>query len=83
MQNQEAEKFVLQDFLSTQKQITSTYNVWAGECVNTQLRNTFLDLLKEEHGIQNELFVEMNKRGYYPVPEGTAQEMNKLKQKFC
>lgn len=78
----EQEKFVLQDCLSTQKQITSTYNIWSGECVNNSLRNKFLDILKEEHEIQNDVFVAMNERGFYPVKAGTQEELTALKQKF-
>ena len=81
-QQPQQEKFILQDFLTTQKQVTNTYNTWAGECVNAELRNKFLDLLKEEHAIQNELFVEMNNRGYYPVKPSTPEELSQLKQKF-
>lgn len=80
--NKNKEKFTLQEFLAIQKQVTSTYNVWAGECVNTDLRTQFLDLLDKEHAIQNDIFCEMNKKGFYPVKPSTAKELSALKEKF-
>lgn len=82
MQNNNTEQ-VLNDFLVTQKQTTSTYNTWSDECIHENLRNKFLNILKEEHDIAQEVFVEMHNRGFYPVKDGTAQEVDALKQKFC
>lgn len=83
MNNQNNEKFILDDFLSTEKHMTSTYNMWLTECVNPNLRNKFMDILKDSHCIQNEVFQEMNARGFYPVKPSTQQELDTLKQKFC
>lgn len=83
MNNQSNEKFTLQDFLTTQKQVTGTYNVWAGECQNNELRSKFIHILEDEHAIQNEIFVEMKSRGFYPVKAGEQQELDQIKQKFC
>ncbi|MFI3114651.1 MAG: spore coat protein [Clostridia bacterium] len=83
MNTQDNEKFTLQDFLTMEKQVTGTYNIWAGECVCPELRNKFLDILKEEHEIQNSIFQEMNSRGFYPVKPSEPQELEQLKQKFC
>ena len=72
----------LSDFLATQKLISSTYNTFAGECANTQLRDEFLDILKDEHCIQSELFSEMQSRGWYQVQQADANEVTKVRQKF-
>ena len=73
---------ILQDFLSTAKQVTGTYNIWAGECVNTDLRDEFLCILKEEHEIQSELFKEMQSRGWYQTKPADCNDIKKLKEKY-
>ncbi len=78
------EKEILGDCLCSQKQITAAYNTYAGECVNPQLRNTFLNILNEEHGIQACIFSGLNSKGWY-VPEQAEQQKiqttwNKLNQ---
>ena len=76
------DKEMVTDLLTTQKQITGTYNTYAGECKCIELRDTFLNLLKEEHGIQSELFTEMNSRGWYPTKEAPITDISTAKQKF-
>lgn len=70
------EKNLLSDALMTQKQYTATYNTWAGECDNQNLRNTMMELLKEEHCIQNDIFTIMKDNGMYPLKQATQQEIN-------
>lgn len=76
------DKEVLTDLLSGQKFISANYNAYAGECVNTNLRNEFLNILKEEHTIQNEIFNEMSTRGWYPTKPAPASEITCALQKF-
>lgn len=76
------EQDILQDSLSSQKLITDTYNIWAGECVNVNLRDEFLCILKEEHEIQAELFNEMQSHGWYQTKPVQQQELDSLRQKF-
>ena len=76
------EKEILEDMLSSQKLISANYNVFAGECEHINLRDTFLGLLAEEHGIQTELFDELHNRGWYPVKAADAAEINAVRQKF-
>lgn len=78
-----SEKEILSDLLSSEKYASDTYNTWAGECVDNSLRNTFLDILKEEHEIQNDIFVEMQNHGWYPTKPAQQQELNELRQKYC
>jgi spore coat protein CotF len=78
-----SEQDILKDFLSSQKFITETYNTWAGECVNTNLRDDFLCILKEEHDIQSDIFTEMQSHGWYPTKPAEQTELDTLRQKFC
>ncbi|MCL1806890.1 MAG: spore coat protein [Oscillospiraceae bacterium] len=76
------DKEMLSDLLSTQKHVTNNYNTRAGECQCLNLRDTFLNILKEEHSIQSELFNESNSRGWYPVKEAPTAEITAAKQMF-
>jgi spore coat protein CotF len=78
-----SEQDILKDFLSSQKFITETYNTWAGECVNTNLRDDFLCILKEEHDIQSDIFTEMQNHGWYQTKPAEQTELDTLRQKFC
>ena len=77
------DKDILEDFLSSQKQITANYNLYAGECEHTNLRDTFLGILSEEHCIQTELFDEMHNRGWYPVKVAEQAQIDAVRQKFA
>ncbi len=76
------DKEILNDTISSQKHVESVYNTYAGECVNVSLRNDFLNILKEEHDIQSDLFNEMNKRGWYPLKQADANQINQVKTMF-
>ena len=76
------DKEILGDALATQKQITSSYNTFAGECQCRELRDSFLNILKEEHTIQSDLFDEASSRGWYPVKMAPVTEISAAKQKF-
>lgn len=76
------DKEYLSDSLSAQKLITSNYNMFANECMNPSLREGFLNILKEEHDIQADLFCEMHKRGWYQVQPADVQQVNNAKQRF-
>ena len=77
------EKDILEDMLTSQKQITFNYNLFAGECEHTNLRDTFLGILADEHGIQTELFDELHNRGWYTVQAADTAQINAVRQKFA
>ena len=76
------DKETLGDCLASQKLAASSYNTFAGECVNIQLRDEFLNILKEEHCIQSDLFNEMHSRGWYPVQSADSNEITQIRQKY-
>ena len=76
------EKEMLQDSLISQKLITGSYNTFAGECVNEQLRGAFLNILEDEHCIQADIFSELQSNGWYQVEPADAQKVQKARQKF-
>lgn len=78
MQDQE----MMHDALSSEKQMTGLYNTFANECATTAIRDEMMNLLHDEHAIQADLFMEMQKRGWYPTPPAEDQKVQSLKQKF-
>ena len=76
------DKEMLEDVLTSQKQITGLYNTYANECATTAIRDEMLNLLHDEHAIQADLFMEMQKRGWYPTTPAEDQKVQSAKQKF-
>ena len=72
------DKEILDDVLSSQKHITT----YSNECVNQQLQDDMMKILKEEHTIQFNVFGEMQKRGWYNPCAAQAQMINETKTKF-
>ncbi len=76
------DKEILNDALNSEKHLTSTYNTFANECANPQLRGALMQLLNDEHAIQFDVFTEMHNRGFYPTPMADQQKIDQAKQKF-
>ena len=76
------DKEQLTDCLHSQKQIAAHYCTYAGECVNTTLRDEFLNILHDEQRINTEIFTEMNTRGWYTPKPADANTITQLKQQF-
>jgi len=76
------EKSILQDSLISQKLVTDSYNTFAGECVNPQLRNAMLDILDDEHTIQSNIFNCMQNHGWYQTQPAEQQKIQQARQKF-
>ena len=70
------------DALSTQKNITSNYNVSANECASPALRSELMSILQDEHEFQSEMFSEMSSRGRYAVKPADPSCIAQAKQKF-
>lgn len=56
---------MMNDLLTSQKHITGVYNSFSNECTHQPLRNDFLNILREEHAMQSNVFTEIQKRGWY------------------
>ena len=76
------DKELLTDALSSEKAITSNYNLSANECACPQLRDTMMRLLNDEHDIQFDVFNEMHSRGFYPTPMAEMQKVQQARQQF-
>ena len=74
---------LMADLLFTEKKMSANYGLFASECVNTQLRDAFVDLLTQGHKTQTELFQAAQRRGWYQVEQAPAQKMVQAEQKFA
>lgn len=75
-------KEILGDALSTQKATTELFNKASNECVHEDVRETLLDILEEEHEIQQDVFVMMHSEGLYPTPVAEDKKVEQLKQQY-
>lgn len=73
---------IMDDILTSQKHITDIYNTFSNECVNQNLQDDMLRILKEEHSIQFSVFSDMQKKGWYNPATAQAQMINDTKTKF-
>jgi len=76
------EKEILGDALSSQKATTELFNKASNECVHEDVRETLLDILEEEHEIQQDVFNMMHAKGYYPTPAAEQQKVQETKMQF-
>lgn len=76
------EEQILQDSLMSQKHIGESYNTFAGECVNEQLRTTMLNILNDEHKMQADIFSSLQSHGWYQTEPAEQQKIQKARQKF-
>ncbi len=73
---------VMTDLLLTEKKMSGNYNLFASECVNPQLRDTFVSLLTQSHEVQGNLFKTAQQKGWYQVEQAPAQKVEQARQKF-
>ena len=81
-QNSFCDQDMLTDLLASQKFITDGYNTFANECATPAVKADFVNILGEEHQLQNQVFTEMQKRGWYPVEAADQSKISQAKQKY-
>ena len=73
---------VMTDLMLTEKKMSTNYDTYASECVNTQLRDTFVNMLTQSHETQTNLFKTAQQKGWYQVEQAPAQKVDQARQKF-
>lgn len=73
---------VITDLMLTEKKMSANYDSFASECVNTKLRDTFVELLTQSHEAQTKLFMTAQQKGWYQVEQAPAQKVDQARQKF-
>ena len=71
------------DLIFSDKKMSDNYSIWASECTNTQLRDTFLNLLNQSHKTQTDLFQTAQQKGWYqPVAQAQTDAVTKAYNQF-
>ena len=78
-----SDKDRLADALNIQKYATGHYNEFACEAATPEVRTCVMNILNEEHQLQQELFDEMHNRGWYPTECAEEQKLKQAKDQFC
>lgn len=73
---------VMTDLMLSEKKMSANYDTYASECVNTKLRDTFVELLAQSHETQTNLFMTAQQKGWYQVEQAPAQKVDQARQKF-
>ena len=73
---------VMADLMLSEKKMSANYDTYASECVNTKLRDTFVELLAQSHETQTDLFMTAQQKGWYQVEQAPAQKVDQARQKF-
>lgn len=77
------EKEHMQDLLSYEKFLCGNYCAFLSEAATPEVLRCLQQILTETHNMQQQLFQEMNSRGFYPVTKAEDQKVAQAKQKFC
>ncbi len=73
------EKDLMQDLLTTEKQVISAYSTGITETSCPNLRNTLVNNFEKAQDCQYKIFDAMSKKGWYPVKDATDQEVQEAK----
>lgn len=76
------ESEIMTDLLLTEKKMSTNYNLFASECTNVRLRDTFVNMLSRGHRTQTELFETGKQKGWYTVEQAQPQQIAQAEKKF-
>lgn len=72
----------LNDILTLEKYLTSSYNTALNELQNPALHQTVQTILNDVHGQQFQMFNEMWENGWYKIKAANQQEISQTHQQF-
>lgn len=76
------EKELLDDLLSTQKQLMGGYNYGISEASCSNLRQMMISQYNQTQQDQLKIFEQMSQRGYYPVKQAQQQDITQTAQQM-
>lgn len=65
---------LMTDLLLSEKKMSDNYSIWASECTNVQLRDTFLSILTKGHKTQTDLYATAQQKGWYQKAESAQPD---------
>ena len=82
MKPQETPKETLRELCRQQMMMQSHYNRFASVSRGIPLRNTLLDILREEHTIHGDLFSQLLERGLIQYDMATEEQIEQMKKEL-
>jgi spore coat protein CotF len=76
-----SEKDLMQDALTTEKQVISAYSVGITESSCQNLRNTLVNNFKSAQDVQYKIYDAMKQKGWYQTKDAPDNEVQDLKNK--
>ncbi len=77
-----SEKELMNDLLTSEKQVTSAYNTGITEASCNNLRQHLTNCLNDTQNIQYQIFDAMRQRGWYQIKPAQSQDVQSAKTKF-
>lgn len=75
-----SEKELMQDLLTSEKQVITAYSTGITETSCQNLRNTLVKNFECVQDVQYQVFDAMSKKGWYPTKDAPAQDVQEAKQ---
>ncbi len=73
---------MMKDLLAAQKSMTQQYNTFANLSATPALKSELLNLLREEHQIEHDIFSEMQKRGWCSQQPADPEQVSQVRSQF-
>lgn len=77
------DKEQMTDLLSGEKYLAATYCSFLSESATPEVIGSLSALLSDTHRAQQQVFFEMNSRGWYPVTKAEDAKVQQAKDKFA
>ncbi|SCY72949.1 spore coat protein [Alkaliphilus peptidifermentans] len=77
-----SEKELMNDLLTSEKQVCSAYNVGITESSCSNLRQHLTSCLNDSQQIQYQIFDAMRQRGWYQIKKANSQDVMSAKTKY-
>ena len=81
-ERQFGDREIMGDLLDSEKAMTGLYNTGACECASGALKGALMQLLCEEHRMQQDVYEEMARRGWYCPAPASMDKITKAKDRF-
>lgn len=81
-QSRMTEQEMINDLLTTEKQVTAAYNTFVSETDCPNLRQTLMSIQQDEQRIHEDIFNAMKQRGWYNPPKAPDQDVQNAKNHF-
>lgn len=76
------EQEIMNDALSSEKQVINTYGTYLAESTCENLRSEFTKIINDKQQIQFQMFDAMKQKGWYNVKNANMNDVQTATQKF-